>query len=118
MSSKPRRSRYRYLNNKDSDDDSDDALLEDEENYLSVSDALSIVRDPLADTMAPPAVEQHVWNRISGYVHLPRLANDPHRFVFKVPFRGSTTCPCHEGLSPPRDSESVGCGPVARAKAS
>ncbi|VDB85844.1 unnamed protein product [Peniophora sp. CBMAI 1063] len=35
--------------------------------WLAVSDALRIVRDSAVDTRAPSAVEEIVWNRISGY---------------------------------------------------
>lgn len=44
------------------DDDEDMYTTEDS---LNVSDALKLVRDPLADTQAPQNVEQTVWERIA-----------------------------------------------------
>ena len=35
------------------------------EDFLNVSDALKLVRDPLADTQSPQKVEQTVWERIA-----------------------------------------------------
>jgi len=35
------------------------------EDSLNLSDALRLVRDPLADTQAPQNVEQTVWERIA-----------------------------------------------------
>jgi hypothetical protein len=35
------------------------------EDFLNVSDALNLVRDPLVDTQAPKNVEQTVWERIA-----------------------------------------------------
>ncbi|KAH9937432.1 SGT1-domain-containing protein [Fomitopsis serialis] len=63
-SSKPHR--RRYPRTKDSDDEGD-FTQDDDDSFISVSDALTAVRDPLVDTLAPPEVEQHVWKRISGY---------------------------------------------------
>ncbi|KAI0728590.1 SGT1 protein-domain-containing protein [Fomitopsis betulina] len=64
-SSKPRRSRYSQ--NRDSDDDKEITNSNDNEDYISVPDALMVVRDPLVDTIVPSAAEQLVWKRISGY---------------------------------------------------
>jgi len=44
------------------DDDEDMSMTEE---FLNVSDALNLVRDPLADTQAPEGVEQTVWERIA-----------------------------------------------------
>ena len=44
------------------DDDEDMNMAEDS---LNLSDALRLVRDPLADTQAPQNVEQTVWERIA-----------------------------------------------------
>ena len=44
------------------DDDEDMSVTEE---FLNVSDALNLVRDPLADTQAPEDVEQTVWERIA-----------------------------------------------------
>lgn len=63
-SSKPRRSRYSQ--NRDSDDDKEITNSNDNEDYISVPDALMVVRDPLVDTIVPSAAEQLVWKRISG----------------------------------------------------
>jgi hypothetical protein len=47
-----------------SDDEGND-LPEDEEDYISVKDALDVVRDGSVETRAPGEVENAVWDRIS-----------------------------------------------------
>ncbi|KZT74872.1 hypothetical protein DAEQUDRAFT_659111 [Daedalea quercina L-15889] len=64
-SSKPHRSRH--PRSKDSDDEGDIAQGDDDDGFITVADALKLVRDPLIDTLAPPTAEQLVWKRISGY---------------------------------------------------
>ena len=44
------------------DDDEDVTMNHD---FLNISDALKLVRDPLTDTQAPARVEQTVWERIA-----------------------------------------------------
>jgi hypothetical protein len=44
------------------DDDGDMSMTDD---FLNVSDALKLVRDPSTDTQAPERVEQTVWERIA-----------------------------------------------------
>jgi hypothetical protein len=44
------------------DDEEDMSTTED---FLNISDALKLVRDPLTDTQAPKNVEQTVWERIA-----------------------------------------------------
>ncbi|KZT06347.1 uncharacterized protein LAESUDRAFT_679939 [Laetiporus sulphureus 93-53] len=64
-SSKPRRRRYPGA--KDSDEEGDMTQIDDDEDYITVQDAIKLVRDPLVDTFAPAEVEQTVWTRLSGY---------------------------------------------------
>ncbi|KDR84832.1 hypothetical protein GALMADRAFT_233248 [Galerina marginata CBS 339.88] len=49
--------------------DSDDEITEagDDDTFIATEDAVSIVRDPIINTLAPPEVEKIVWKRISGY---------------------------------------------------
>ena len=44
------------------DDDEDVTMIDD---FLSVSDALDLVRDPSTDTQAPERVEHMVWERVA-----------------------------------------------------
>ena len=46
-----------------SDDEGIDLLEND--NYISVKDALKVVRDESVQTRAPKKVEDAIWNRIS-----------------------------------------------------
>ncbi|KAF5384722.1 hypothetical protein D9757_006218 [Collybiopsis confluens] len=57
-----RRERQRF-----DDDDNPDGLEDDLEDFLASEDALKILRDSNTNTLAPPAVENVVWNRILGY---------------------------------------------------
>ncbi|KAH7927363.1 SGT1-domain-containing protein [Leucogyrophana mollusca] len=59
------RRRRRLPGSKDSDDEGD--IGDDADEYLASEDALSLVRDATVDTRAPQAVEDIVWQRISGY---------------------------------------------------
>ncbi|KAH7883844.1 SGT1-domain-containing protein [Phlebopus sp. FC_14] len=61
---KPRK-RRRLPGTQDSDDE--DATDSKDEQYIAVEDALALVRDTSIDTLAPKAVENTVWQRISGY---------------------------------------------------
>ena len=49
-----------------SDDEGND-LPEDEDDYISVKDALNVVRDGSVETRAPGEVENTVWDRIARY---------------------------------------------------
>lgn len=62
---KPRR-RRRISGSKGSDDEGDIAGDDDLEEYLAIDDALKLVRDATVITRAPSAVENVVWQRISG----------------------------------------------------
>ncbi|KAJ3822271.1 SGT1 protein-domain-containing protein [Lentinula raphanica] len=68
-SRKPRRSENF---SRGSDDEDDGSFHEESEDYLAVEDALKLIRDPSVDTIADPAIEQVVWNRISGYPQAAR----------------------------------------------
>ncbi|KAG9314597.1 SGT1 protein-domain-containing protein [Chiua virens] len=62
--SKPRK-RPRVLGRRELEEDEDH--LDDEDDYIATDDALLLVRDTFVDTLAPRAVEDTVWQRISGY---------------------------------------------------
>ena len=62
-SSKPRR--RKYGGPKDSDDEGDELGQPEDEDFLNAADGVRLVRDPLTDTLAPPSVENAVWQRIS-----------------------------------------------------
>ncbi|KAI0768553.1 SGT1-domain-containing protein [Trametes elegans] len=64
-SSKTRRRRYLPHQGDDEEAGLNDA--EDEEDFITATDAVKLVRDPLIQTTAPEKVEQTVWQRISGY---------------------------------------------------
>lgn len=46
--------------------DSDDDVDIHHEDFISVQDAIKLVRDPSVETLAPAEVENLVWHRISG----------------------------------------------------
>ncbi|TFY65920.1 hypothetical protein EVG20_g5167 [Dentipellis fragilis] len=48
-------------------DNEGDPSKDDSEGFLSVQDALKLLRDPVVDMTAPSSVEKAVWQRISGY---------------------------------------------------
>ena len=50
---------------RDQSDDEGTDLAGDDENYISVEDALRVVRDNSVQTRAPSRVENAVWDRIS-----------------------------------------------------
>ena len=50
----------------DSDDENDLNTGLEEDDWIAVDDALTTLRDPALDTLAPPEVESIVWQRISG----------------------------------------------------
>lgn len=43
----------------------------DNDGWLSIANALSLIRDTAENTVAPLQVEETVWRRISGYAHSP-----------------------------------------------
>jgi hypothetical protein len=49
----------------DQSDDEGKGLAEDDESYISVKDALKVVRDDSVQTRAPSKVESAVWDRTS-----------------------------------------------------
>ncbi|EMD41652.1 hypothetical protein CERSUDRAFT_90221 [Gelatoporia subvermispora B] len=57
----------RYPGAKDSDNEGDITNVIEDDDFITVEDAVKLVRDPLVDTLAPPDVEKAVLNRISGY---------------------------------------------------
>ncbi|KAL4243144.1 Ecd family protein [Abortiporus biennis] len=65
VSSKP--TRRQYSQTLDSDDEGLSEPDEENEAFLSIQDAIRIVRDPTIDTLAPPEVEHAVNQRIRGY---------------------------------------------------
>lgn len=48
-------------------EDGDHFAADEEDTYIAIEDALPLVRDASVDTLAPKAVEDIVWQRISGY---------------------------------------------------
>ncbi|KAI0359104.1 SGT1-domain-containing protein [Trametes cingulata] len=64
-SSKTRR--RRYLPHQSAEDEEELNENEDEEDFITATDAVKLVRDPLVQTTAPEKVEEVVWMRISGY---------------------------------------------------
>ena len=48
-------------------EDEDNFAADEEDDYIAIEDALPLVRDASLDTFAPRAVEDVVWQRISGY---------------------------------------------------
>ncbi|KAF9648515.1 SGT1-domain-containing protein [Thelephora ganbajun] len=61
-------------------DDEDNDLVEEDDNYISVKDALKVVRDNPVQTRAPSKVENVVWDRISRYP----AAGKQHTHVTRV----------------------------------
>ncbi|KAI0322311.1 SGT1-domain-containing protein [Amylostereum chailletii] len=59
--------RRRRLPGANESDDEGDAVHVDEDDFLSLPQALQLVRDHSIDTSAPPTVERAVWKRITGY---------------------------------------------------
>ncbi|KAJ3531640.1 hypothetical protein NM688_g7544 [Phlebia brevispora] len=68
-----KRRRRDYPRPKDSDDEGDEDGLADEEEFLNALDAIRLVRDPLTETRASPAVEEAVWRKVSGYPGAVRM---------------------------------------------
>jgi len=62
QSSRPAR---RQKPGRDQSDDEGNDLAEDGDDYISVKDALRVVRDDSVQTRAPSKVESAVWDRIS-----------------------------------------------------
>ncbi|RPD81718.1 SGT1-domain-containing protein [Lentinus tigrinus ALCF2SS1-7] len=63
-SSKSRR--RKYITRGDSDDE-DNLENEEDAEFITATDAVRLVRDPMIDTAAPQNVQDVVWKRISGY---------------------------------------------------
>ncbi|KAH9890964.1 SGT1-domain-containing protein [Cubamyces lactineus] len=59
--------RRRYLPHQSAEEGEELHEDEDEEDFISATDAVKLVRDPLVDTTAPSKVEEVVWKRIAGY---------------------------------------------------
>jgi hypothetical protein len=53
--------------------------------FLDISDALKLVRDPLTDTQAPARVEQTVWQRITRSNQLVHSRGNTHVSVERYP---------------------------------
>ncbi|KAI1797621.1 SGT1 protein-domain-containing protein [Ganoderma leucocontextum] len=64
-SSKTRR--RKYVSRQDNDDEDNIAEDQDNDEFITAVDAVKLVREPLADTLAPQNVQDVVWKRISGY---------------------------------------------------
>lgn len=64
-----RKRHHRKLPNA-ADEDEDENPVEDDETFIAAEDAVRLLRDSLTDTLAPPAVEEIVWQRIDGYQSL------------------------------------------------
>ncbi|KAJ3750022.1 SGT1 protein-domain-containing protein [Lentinula detonsa] len=62
-----RKSRRKQKSSGASLSDDENSSMQELEDYIAVEDALKLVRDLNVDTLAPPAVEQVIWTRISGY---------------------------------------------------
>ena len=63
--------------------DEDHFAVHEEAEYIAMEDALSLVRDASVDTFAPNAVEDIVWQRISGYPGVAR--NHVHTTLAYLP---------------------------------
>ncbi|KAI0662562.1 SGT1-domain-containing protein [Cubamyces menziesii] len=63
-SSKTRRRRYLPHQSAEEEELHED---EDEDDFITATDAVKLVRDPLVDTTSPSKVEEVVWKRIAGY---------------------------------------------------
>lgn len=61
-----KRRRRGYPRAADSDDEGEGVKQSDEEDFIAAQDAIGLVRDPRADTLAPGPVEEAVWKKISG----------------------------------------------------
>lgn len=53
--------------------------LSEDDNYISVEDALKVVRDESQQTRAPTETENAVWNRVLRYEHLQIALHDVER---------------------------------------
>ncbi|KAG6910578.1 hypothetical protein DXG01_009529 [Tephrocybe rancida] len=66
--SPPSRKRHRrQLPGANEDEDRDQNNIEDDDEYISAQDSITLVRDPSVPTFAPDPVEATVWRRILGY---------------------------------------------------
>lgn len=79
--SKPRK-RLRIPGGK-AHEDEDHLAADEEDEYIAIEDALPLVRDASVDTLAPKAVEDTVWQRISGYPSTAR--NHVHMTMAYLP---------------------------------
>ncbi|KAG6381423.1 SGT1 protein-domain-containing protein [Boletus reticuloceps] len=64
-------------------EDEDHLAADEEDEYITIEDALPLVRDASVDTLAPKAVEDIVWQRISGYPGAAR--NHVHTTMAYIP---------------------------------
>jgi len=64
-------------------EDEDHFAADEENGYIAIDDALPLVRSASVDTLAPKAVEDIVWQRISGYPGAAR--NHVHTTMAHLP---------------------------------
>ncbi|KAI9572712.1 SGT1 protein-domain-containing protein [Boletus coccyginus] len=64
-------------------EDEDHFAADEEDGYIAIDDALPLVRSASVDTLAPKAVEDTVWQRISGYPGAAR--NHVHTTMAHLP---------------------------------
>lgn len=64
-------------------EDEDHFAADEEDVYIAIEDALPLVQDASIDTLAPKAVEDIVWQRISGYPDAAR--NHVHTTMAYLP---------------------------------
>jgi hypothetical protein len=99
--------------------DSDGESLENGANdeFIATSDALKLIRDPHTDTLAPPAVEKLVWDRISGFVQ-KLLMNTAFAISHRLQLSFCLERPCahHKGAHSTRYRESFGKKSTSRSE--
>ncbi|KAG5648215.1 hypothetical protein DXG03_006170 [Asterophora parasitica] len=82
--SPPSRKRYRrQFPGANEDEDRDSLNIEDDDEFISAQDAITLLRDPSVQTIAPPDVENTVWRRISQYPAAAR--NHVHKTKAYIP---------------------------------
>lgn len=64
-------------------EDEDHFAADEEDDYIAIEDALPLVRDASVGSLAPKAVEDIVWQRISGYPGAAR--NHVHTTIAYLP---------------------------------
>jgi hypothetical protein len=113
-SSKRRRSRYPSAR----DSDNEDVTGADDEDFISVSDALRLVRDVDVDTEAPTNVQTAVWRRIDRHVlRCCRGRVRPAKLTPQIPRSGSPAYPYDESLAAARHCAGIVRRPVTCAEA-